>query len=235
MGGALAQCKHPMKTSEAIARLKKRGNAAMKKIYISHGAREPYFGVTMGDIKALARRIKTDHALGLELYKTGISDAMILAGHIVDPAKFTVALLDEWVAAATWNMLTDRCVAVVAAKSPFGFQVARTWVRSRKEMTACTGYATYACLFMALKGRDTDPAETRALIKSIADTIHKQGPHLQNAMNNCLIIAGINIKALHADALKAAAKVGKIKPLVADNSCNVQTAVDYLKRYAPRE
>jgi 3-methyladenine DNA glycosylase AlkD len=75
-----------MTTDEVMLELSKFRNEQTKKVFTRHGAREPFFGVKVGDLKILVKKIKTDHKLALELFKTGNSDAMYLAG-LVNPFK----------------------------------------------------------------------------------------------------------------------------------------------------
>ena len=56
---------------------------------LKHGAREPFFGVKVEHLKKIQKRIKKDYQLALDLYDTGISDAMYLAGLIADDEKMT--------------------------------------------------------------------------------------------------------------------------------------------------
>lgn len=137
-----------MTKDEVMIYLKEYGNEQTKKIYISHGAKEPLYGVKLGDLKALKKKIKTDHNLALELYKTGNTDAMYFAGLIEDPKEVTIEQLNEWVKAAYWDMLSERCVAVVVAKTPFGFEIARKWIKSSEEEIVCADYAVYSTLFL---------------------------------------------------------------------------------------
>ena len=51
---------------------------------LRHGAKEPFYGVKVGDLKPIQKRIKKDHALALALYDTGVSDAMYLAALIAE-------------------------------------------------------------------------------------------------------------------------------------------------------
>jgi 3-methyladenine DNA glycosylase AlkD len=55
------------------------------------------FGVSKPKLDALARKIGKNHALGLELWSTGIQDAKILAGLVCEPAKVTAAQMELWV------------------------------------------------------------------------------------------------------------------------------------------
>src|SRR6201998_2398199 len=55
------------------------------------------FGVSKPKLDALARKIGKNHALGLELWSTGIQDAKILAGLISEPGKVTASQMELWV------------------------------------------------------------------------------------------------------------------------------------------
>jgi 3-methyladenine DNA glycosylase AlkD len=66
-----------------MAELKKKGSEKTRKIYARHGmATERIFGVSMADLKVIAKTIKGLQALACELYKTGNLDAMYLAGMV---------------------------------------------------------------------------------------------------------------------------------------------------------
>ena len=96
-----------MTAKEIVDQLKTLGTASIKTVLIKHGAREPFFGVKVEDLKKIQKRIKVDHKLALELYDTGISDAMYLAGLIADDAAMSKKDLQRWVKQAYWNMLSS--------------------------------------------------------------------------------------------------------------------------------
>jgi hypothetical protein len=70
---------------------------SIKKVLRNHGVQEPFFGVKIGDMKKIQKRIKKDYQLALDLYDTGIYDAMYLAGLIADDAKMTKRDLQRWI------------------------------------------------------------------------------------------------------------------------------------------
>src|SRR5215218_4046081 len=125
-----------MTAQDVMAELERLGSEQTKKTLLRHGAREPFFGVKVGDLKPIQKRIKKDHALALELYDTGNSDAMYLAGLISDPPKMTKADLQRWVDKAYWQMLSEHVVPWTAAESPHGAELARGWIESDTEGTA---------------------------------------------------------------------------------------------------
>jgi 3-methyladenine DNA glycosylase AlkD len=72
-----------------MARLEALGSEQVREVNTKNGAQEAQFGVKMGDIRTIAKEIKTDHSLGLELWKTGNLDAMFLATLVVKPKQLS--------------------------------------------------------------------------------------------------------------------------------------------------
>ena len=89
-----------MTAAEVLAELKKLGKESQRKVLLNHHIQEPLFGVSVADLKKIQKRIKKDYQLALDLYATGIYDAMYLAGLIADDAKMTRKDLQRWVAKA---------------------------------------------------------------------------------------------------------------------------------------
>ena len=71
-----------MQFQEIMQQLEQFGNETTKRIYKNHGAKEPLFGVKVGGLKKIVKKVKKNHELSLQLYDTGNSDAMYLAGLI---------------------------------------------------------------------------------------------------------------------------------------------------------
>ena len=78
-----------MTTKEIVEELRALGAESIKKVLRNHGVQEPFFGVKIGDMKKIQKRIKKDYQLALDLYDTGNYDAMYLAGLVADDAKMT--------------------------------------------------------------------------------------------------------------------------------------------------
>src|SRR5262249_38166050 len=86
------------------------GSASIKKVLMNHGACEPFFGVKVEHPKKIQKRIKRDYQLAKDLYDTGNSDAMYLAGLIADDARMTKADLCHWADKAYWHMIGEYTV-----------------------------------------------------------------------------------------------------------------------------
>src|SRR5947209_5142815 len=131
-----------MTAQDVLDELKAMAKPSIKKVLMNHGAREPFYGVPVENLKKIQKRIKRDHALALELYETGVSDAMYLAGLIVDDGKMTKKDLDRWVKQAYWYMLSESTVPWVAAESPHGWALGLEWIESKTESIAAAGWST---------------------------------------------------------------------------------------------
>src|SRR5260221_8431025 len=152
--------------------LQKLGSESIKKVLVKHGAREPFFGVKVEHLKKIQKRIKVDHALALELYDSGISDAMYLAGLIADPATMTKAQLNKWVKGAYWYFLSGYTVPWVASESRFGAELAHEWIDSPKEQIASAGWATWSSLLSIKPDEELNHAELEKLLDRVQKTIH---------------------------------------------------------------
>src|SRR5712691_748321 len=110
-----------------VEELKTLGKETYKKVLLNHGVQEPVFGVKIEDLKKIQKRIKTDYQLALDLYDTGVYDAMYLAGLIADDAKMTKKDLQHWAEKAC-APLARSTVAWVAAGSPHATEMALKWI-----------------------------------------------------------------------------------------------------------
>ena len=87
---------HTMTAETLLNELQGLGQDSYRKILLKHGACEPCYGVKIEELKKLHKRLKTDHALALALYDSGVYDAMYLAGLVADDARMTRADLQRW-------------------------------------------------------------------------------------------------------------------------------------------
>ncbi len=186
------------------------GNSSYKKVYLNQGAQEPLFGVKIGDLKKIVKRYKNNHPLALALYRTGNSDAMYLAGMMADPHQMTPELLEEWVKAANWYILSEYAVAGVTAESPYGQEMARKWIDSEQEMIANAGWATWAHLVAFLPNDELDEDEIDQLLETVRTTIHEKANRVRYSMNNFIIAVGGLYSPLSEKAMQVAKEIGDV-------------------------
>lgn len=223
-----------MELQECMTLLKEKADSSTRKVYLNGGAKEPVLGVKMGELRKIAQSIKTDSNLAESLYASGIHDAMLLGGIICDPKKMTRDLLDLWISQASCTMIAERCVAPLAVVRDDAWDIADAWTKQPEEMIACAGYSIYGMLFSHIPDQDLDLQKIKDILNDIESRIKIEKPYLQYAMNNCLIMAGMYVQPLTEFCKQMATRIGYIKPTRKVNNCNIQSALDYINRYAPR-
>jgi 3-methyladenine DNA glycosylase AlkD len=223
-----------MSAKEIVAELKTLGSESIKKVLVKHGAKEPFFGVKAEHLKKIQKRIKMDYKLALELYDTGISDAMYLAGLIADDAKMTKKDLQRWVEKAYWPWLSEYTVPWVAAGSPVGHELALEWIDSKDEQVAAAGWSTLRSLVGIKDDAELDLAELKKLLARVAKTIHQQPNRVRHTMNGFVIAVGCHVKSLTDLALDTAKKVGTVSVNMGETACQVPAALDYIKKVKDR-
>ncbi len=119
---------------EILEELKSLGRESYEKMLMNnYGVKEPCFGVKIGEMKRIQKRIKKDYQLALDLYETSNYDAMYFAGLIADDSRMTPKDLQRWVEDACAGALPGATVAWVAAGSPHGWEIALKWIRNVPE------------------------------------------------------------------------------------------------------
>ena len=222
-----------MTAKDIVAELKKLGNAQTKKTWMTHGAQEPCLGVRIGDMKKIQKRVKMDYQLALDLYDTGIADAMYLAGLIADDAKMTRKDLQKWVAGANSPWVTEYSVPWVASASPHGQEMALKWIESKNETIASAGWQTYSSMVAIKEDADLDLAEIKSLLERVAKSIHQQPNRVKYVMNGFVIAVACYVKPLHKLAVDTANGLGKVAvDLVGD--CKIPFAPDQIKKFEAR-
>lgn len=219
-----------MEYKEVMAALESMGNAQTKKTLMTHGAVEPLFGVKVADLKTLVKKIKKNHELSLELYDSGNSDAMYLAGLIADENKITKAQLNKWIKAAYWSYLSEYTVPWVASESPHGFELALKWIENKKETIAAGGWGTLSSLATIKPNDELD----LKVFKELLNQAKKEIPDAQNrvkyTMNGFVITVASFIPELSDYAIKIANEIGKVSVDVGGTACKVPFAPEYIAK-----
>ncbi len=225
-----------MKLKEVMAALKARGSESIKRILMKHGAPASLLGVRIGDMKPIAKQIKGDQALALELYATGIGDAQYLAAMVADGRQMTARELQAWAQTASWDMISGFAIAWVASENPAGFKLASKWIDSKNEHTARAGWSTLGAIAAITPDADLPIAAYGKLLDRAAKSIHGAPDNVRYQMNNFVIMVGTYVAPLGAKAMATARRIGKVAIDMGDTDCKVPVAAEYIikcRRGAP--
>jgi hypothetical protein len=220
-----------MTAQQILAELESLGSESVKRMLMkNHGVMDPCFGVKIGDMKKIVKRIKKDHQLALDLYDSGNYDAMYLAGLIADDARMTKQDLQRWVEKAYAGSLPGATVAWVAAGSPYGHEMALKWIDSDKPLVAAAGWSTFSSLVALKDDADLDPAELKKLLQRVKREIHQAPDAARYAMNNFIISVGGYVMPLTDLAIRTAEEIGPVTADLGNNSCEVPSAAAYIRK-----
>ncbi len=220
--------------TETVSELKRLGAASYKKVLLSHGIKEPVFGVKIEALKKIQKRVKKDHQLSLDLYETGIYDAQYLAGLMADESRMTKKDLRHWLAAGNCPALCGSVVAWVSAESTHGLDLALDWIKSKKENTAQTGWNTLSNLVSIKDDACLDLAELTRLLRRVEQTIHQQPNHVRYAMNGFIIALGIGVGGLTELAVETGERVGLVSVDMGNTACKVPYAPEHIQKARKR-
>src|SRR5689334_3813875 len=123
------------------------------------------FGVKMGDIQKLGKRLGRDHALALALWKTGVYEARMMCAYIDEPTRVTRAQMHaQALDFDNWAVCDTLCFALWV-RTPHAFAMVRKWARHRDEFVRRAAFALLASL--ALKDKESGDAQFVAGLKLI--------------------------------------------------------------------
>jgi 3-methyladenine DNA glycosylase AlkD len=215
-----------------MADLKKKGSEKTRKTYARHGmGTKPMFGVTVADLKVIAKTIKGQQALACELYETGNLDAMYLAGMVADGAQMTKEQLNAWAeGAAGLRMISEYTVPWVAVESAHARELAMQWIKSKKEHVASSGWSTHAGLVATKVDEALDLAEIENLLGAVVKGIKTAQNRVRYTMNGFVIAVGTYVKPLLKQAKASAQQIGTVSVDMGDTACNIPLATAYIQK-----
>lgn len=220
-----------MTTKEIMATLQKLGSESIKKIMLKHGHKEPFFGVKVEDLKKVQKTIKGDHQqIAKELYETGNTDAMYLAGLMADGSKMSKKELQSWVTSAHSPAISEYTVPWVTSEHPQGFELAMEWIDSKKELVAAAGWSTLSSIIGTKPDAELDLKALQSLLSRVQRTIHDAPNRVRYTMNGFIIAAGSFIASLTDTAMETGKKIGTVMVDMNGTACKVPSATEYIKK-----
>jgi len=219
-----------MTTKEILSQLEDYGDAQTKKTLLRLGAKEPVFGVKVQDLKKILKKTKKNHELSLELFATGNSDAMYLAGLMADEEQITKEQLELWVSQAYWSYLCEYTVPWVAAETEGGFELGLKWIQSDIETIASAGWGTLAYYAAVHEDEKLDINTYIKLLDKVEKEIHGAQNRVRYTMNGFVIAIGTYVESLTEKAKEVAKKIGKVNVDVGGSACKLPLATIYIDK-----
>ncbi|MBL7163545.1 MAG: DNA alkylation repair protein [Anaerolineales bacterium] len=107
---------------------------------------EQRLGVSVPEMRVVAKQVGKDHELALALWETGILEARVVAGMVGEPEKLTEEQMEAWVVDInSWDVCDQVCMNLFE-KSSLAQQKIFEWSKREEEFVKRTAFALVACL-----------------------------------------------------------------------------------------
>jgi 3-methyladenine DNA glycosylase AlkD len=168
---------------------------------------EGRLGVSVPELRRIARQLGRDHAVALALWQTGIPDAQILAGMVAEPARLTSRQMDAWAKTMrSWDVCDGACLNAFV-RSPLAWNRVAVWAGRHDEFVRRAAFALLATLAMHDKASDDARfIDALALVEAAADDGRN---FVRKAVNWALRNIGKRNAALNTAAIACASALAR--------------------------
>ncbi|WP_144794332.1 DNA alkylation repair protein [Microbacterium paludicola] len=154
-------------------------------------------GINLSKMRALAKRIKTDHTLAQQLWETGETAPRLLALLICRPQEFTAAELDAMLRETQPPKVNDWFVNYIAKKSPRAEEMRVRWFDDADPTVNAAAWSLTSQRVV----KNADGLDLSHLLDLIERDMKDAPARPQWAMNETLANIGIHHPELRARAL----------------------------------
>ena len=212
--------------------LKAKGSEKTRAILVRHGGLANHIlGVSVADLKVMAKGLKGQQELALGLYATGFMEAMYLAGMVATGKLMSEKQLQAWADGSQGiSMISEHTVPWVAVESPAARALALKWMGSKKEHVAASGWCTYAGLLATTPDEELDLVEIGGLLERVVKQIDAAPNRTRYTMNGFVISVGTYVKPLLKQAKETAKKLGAVSVNMGETACKVPLATEYIAK-----
>lgn len=220
-----------MTLKQTMDELKSLGDEKWRQACIKRGADENCYGVKSGDLRVLAKKIKTDPELAAKLWETGNSDAMALSILIMKPKEVSATELEKMVKVATYTQLADWLASYVLKVHPEKESLRQKWMKSKDVMLSRAGW-----YLTALKvGKEPADLDIPGLLDRIEKEMGKAPAPSQWTMNTCLAAIGIEHPEHRERAIAIGEKLGVLRDYPTSKGCTSPYAPIWIAEMVRRQ
>ncbi|RNL54519.1 DNA alkylation repair protein [Pedobacter jejuensis] len=213
-----------MNIQETLKTLESLSDEKVKKQHLKIGARDNLFGVKMGDIRNIAKNIKTDHALAIQLWETENIDARMLAILILNPKELSANEIEKMVASEQFTWAADWFYNYVIKDYAENEQFRERWMNAEDVMLARAGWS----LTSGRLARNPEGINIAELLTRIELEMPKAAPEVQWTMNSSLVQIGIYHEQFRAQVIALAEKLGVYRDYPVSKGCTSPFAPSWI-------
>ena len=204
-----------------MAELKSLGDEKVRAMNARNGVGENQFGVKMGDLRNVAKKIKTDHSLAMALWETGNLEARLVATLILKPKELSADELDRMVRDVPHPphmaplQLADWLASHVIKQHPDKEALRQKWMADKDPMASRAGWSL-TCEHIV---KSPEGLELKGLLDRLEREMAGAPPPAQWTMNFCLGEIGMNHPAHRERVVAIGEKIGLYRDYPCSKGC----------------
>ncbi len=220
-----------MTLDETMAQLKALGSETVRNLNIRSGCGEHQFGVKSGDLRTLAKGIKTNPELADALWQTGNLDAMLLATLLMHPKQMSADAVATLVHSVPCVPVADWLGAHVVKLHPQKEMLRQKWMASRDDWASRAGWSLTADRI----AKDSEGLDLAALLDRIETEMGDAPVIVQWTMNYCLAAIGIHFPEQRERAVAIGEKLGVFRDYPCSKGCTSPFAPLWIAEMVKRQ
>ncbi|MCC2672198.1 MAG: hypothetical protein K0Q72_4670 [Armatimonadetes bacterium] len=221
----------PATLEDTLKALEACGHERTRELNARNGAPENQFGVRMGDIRAIAKSIKFNHELGLELWGSGNVEAMLLATLILRPKQLSGETVEQMAASLTYTQLADWLMTNIIRQHPGREAMRQRWMESSHPMLSRAGWSLTAERIV----KNPEGLDLVALLDRIEREMANAPAPAQWTMNYCLAEIGIHFPELRERAIAIGERLGLYRDYPCSKGCTSPFAPIWIEAMVARQ
>lgn len=195
-----------MNADEVLARLERISDRSRLEGMARYGISvTSALGVSMPQMRALAKSLGKDHSLAMDLWRSGVHEARIMASLLADPAELTEEQMESMVGDLdSWDVC-DQCCSNLFSRAPSARRKALEWSARKEEFRKRAGFATMAAL--AVHDKELSDECFIRFLEAVVRESHDDRNYVRKAVNWALRQIGKRDLYLNGMAIAAAERI----------------------------
>jgi 3-methyladenine DNA glycosylase AlkD len=221
----------PTTPAETLAQLEALGNEKTRAHNTKYGAGKNQFGVKHGDIRTLAKKIGSNHELGMALWKTGNVDAQLLAVLLIKPRDLSAKDVDRLVRTISFAHVADWLMSYVVKQHADKEALRQQWMGSDDRWAARAGWS----LTTERVAKRPEGLDLPRLLDRIEAEMADADPDVQWTMNGTLAEIGIRYPELRPRAIAIGEALGIYRDYPVSKGCTSPFAPIWIQAMVSRK
>jgi 3-methyladenine DNA glycosylase AlkD len=207
-----------MTISDVLSKLAVLGTEQLRAQNVRHGYVGEQYGVKLGELRVIAKAIKSNTAFGLDLWATGYLEARLVAVLIMKPKELSVEQLKMLVQTATYGHLADWVNSYLVKQHPDKEQLRVAWLSLNANDEPWLARTAWS-LTTERVSKSPDGLDIAGVLKRIDNELATAPEPARWTMNFCLDELGINHAVFRDEAIAIGERVGAYRDYPTSKGC----------------